>query len=106
MSDDSQIEQVVSHLVRSHFEIEDAIDQIVWLRNGDEQEIHLIEVNRNTFPTGSVEVFYFAPSPDVPFPVRVADVTPQEWEQVQNGQIHLPGDWTLERASIFQRLGQ
>jgi hypothetical protein len=78
MSDESQIEKVVSHLVRSHFEIEEAIDQIVWLKDGDEQEIHLIEVNRNTFPTGSVEVFYFAPSPDVPFPVRVADVTPQE----------------------------
>lgn len=106
MSDESQIEQVVSHLVRSHFEIEEAIDQIVWLRNGDEQEIHLIEVNRNTLPTGSVEVFYFAPSPDVPFPVRVADVTSQEWEQVQNGQIPLPGGWTLERASIFQRLGR
>lgn len=106
MSDEGQIEKVVSQLVRSHFEIEEAIDQIVWLRDGDEQEICLIEVNCNTLPTGSVEVFYFAPSPDVPFPVRIADVTPQEWEQVQNGQIPLPLDWTLARAKVFQRSGR
>jgi len=90
MPDESQIERVANQLARSHFEIEEAIDQIIWLRDGDEHEIRLIEVNRNTFPTGSVEVFYFAPSPDVPFPVRVADVTPQEWKQVQNGRICLP----------------
>lgn len=53
--------------------------------HGAYQEIRLIEINRSTLPTRSVEVLYFAPSQDVPFPVRIADVTPQEWEQVQRG---------------------
>jgi hypothetical protein len=99
------MERIVDRLIRSHFEIEENIDQIIWIRDGDEREIRLIEVNRATLPTGSVEAFCFAPSLDVPIPVRVADVTPQEWERVRNGQIPLPRGWTLERAKVFQRPG-
>ena len=105
MSVTSQMERIVNQLIQSNFEIEEDIDQIIWIRNGDEREIRLIEVNRATFPTESVEAFCFAPSSDVPIPVRVADVTPQEWERVRNRQIPLPRGWTLERAKVFQRPG-
>ncbi|MBC8230081.1 hypothetical protein H8E77_11090 [bacterium] len=98
-----QIEKIVRQLVQSHFEIEPNIDEIVWFRDGVEQEIRLIEINRDTLPTGSVEVFSFAPIQDVPFPVRIADITPQEWKQVRSGDIPLPLGWTLRQIQIFQR---
>ncbi len=103
MSNAQQIENVVRQLVQSHFEIEEGIDEIVWLKDGVHQEIRLIEINRSTLPTRSVEVLYFAPSQDVPFPVRIADVTPQEWRQVQCGDIALPPGWSLQQIQIFQR---
>jgi hypothetical protein len=103
MSNEQQIEEVVHQLVQSHFEIEEGIDEIVWLRDGENKEIRLIEINRNTLPIGSILAFYFAPSEDVPFPVRIADVTPQEWKQVQSGDISLPSGWTLRKIQIFHR---
>ncbi|MBM3234821.1 hypothetical protein FJZ31_00840 [Candidatus Poribacteria bacterium] len=103
MSSEQQIEEVVHQLVQSHFEIEEGIDEIVWLKDGENKEIRLIEINRNTLPIGSVLAFYFAPSEDVPFPVRIADVTPQEWKQVQSGDISLPPGWTLRKIQIFHR---
>lgn len=103
MSNAQRIESVVRRLVQSHFEIEEGIDEIVWLKDGVHQEIRLIEINRSTLPTKSVEVLYFSPNQDVPFPVRIADVTPQEWKQVQRGDIPLPPDWSLQQIQIFQR---
>jgi hypothetical protein len=103
MSNKQQIEKVVRRLVQSHFEIEPNIDEIVWFRDGENQEIHLIEINRDTLPTGNVEVFSFAPTQDVPFPVRIADITPQEWKQAQSGNIPLPPGWTLRQIQIFHR---
>lgn len=103
MSNEQQIEKVVHQLVQSHFEIEPSIDEIVWFRDGEEQEIRLIEINRDTLPTGSIEVFSFAPTQNVPFPVRIADITPQEWKQVQTGNITLPLRWTLQQIQIFRR---
>jgi hypothetical protein len=103
MSNEQQVEEVVCRLVQSHFEIEESIDEIVWLRDGENKEIRLIEINRNTLPMGSVLAFYFAPSEDVPFPVRIADVTLQEWKRVQSGDIPLPPGWTLRKTQIFHR---
>ena len=103
MSNEQRIEEVVCQLVQSHFEIEEGIDEIIWLRDGENKEICLIEINRNTLPIGNVLPFYFAPSKDVPFPVRIADVTPQEWKQVRSGDIPLPPDWTLRKIQIFHR---
>jgi len=103
MATSPQIDEIVSQLVQSHFETETTIDEIVWLRNGDDKEIRLIEINRETLPSRSVEAFYFAPSKEVPLPVRIADVTPGEWQEVQSGSIPLPVGWTLGNMQVFRR---
>jgi len=97
------IERVVQEVVQSHFETEPEIDEIVWFNNGLEPEICLLEINRDALPAGSVLVFSFAPNEDVPFPVRIADVTPQEWERIKQGEIALPPGWSLKKAQIFHR---
>lgn len=66
MSNEHQVEGVVRQLVQSHFETEEGIEQIIWVRDGEKSEIRLIEINQYTLPTGTVETFYFAPSRDVP----------------------------------------
>ena len=103
MSNQQKTESVVRQLVQSHFETETSIDEIIWFLDGENQEIHLIEINRETFPSGSVEVLYFSSTPDVPFPLRIADVTPQEWQRIQAGDISLPAGWSLGKMKRFAR---
>lgn len=103
MSSNHDIEKLAADLAQEHFELEDDLEQIIWLKKGPAREIRLLEVNRNTAATGMVEVFGFAPSADVPYPLRIAEITPDEWERVQNGEISLPDDWSLEEAEIFTR---
>ncbi|MFQ5632640.1 MAG: hypothetical protein ACE5I1_28055 [bacterium] len=103
MSNNHDFEKLVAELVQKHFELESDLEQIIWLRKVSANEIRLLEVNCNTAATGMVEAFGFAPSVDVPFPLRIAEITPEEWQRVQNGKIPLPESWSLDNAEIFNR---
>jgi len=100
---EERLAELVQQLARKHFEIEDCVERVIWFKNGEGEEIHLIEVNRNTFPEGMILTFYLRPTRDVPLPVRIADITPQEWEDVKNGRIPLPEGWSLDDIKIFER---
>ncbi len=103
VSRNHDIEKSVKFLAQNNFEVEDGLDRIVWLRHGADDEIRLIEVNRNGFPTGRVEAFYFAPSEEVPFETYLSDITPKEWLKVLSGEIPLPEGWSLQDSKEFLR---
>lgn len=103
MSGNHSLEVLVAALVQEHFELEEDIEQAIWLKKGSASEIRLLEVNRNTAATGIVEVFGCAPSAEVPCPLRIAEITPEEWERVKTGEISLPESWSLDDAKIFDR---
>ncbi|MBM4464160.1 MAG: response regulator [Chloroflexi bacterium] len=100
---DTVTKEFVESLAQLHFEADDGIEQIIWVRSGDEKEIRLIEVNRTALPTESIQIFRFAPSEDVPFPTFIADIRPTEWERIQSGDIPLPEGWSLEETRVFRR---
>lgn len=102
-SSDTVTQKFVEGLAYLHFETEDSIEQIIWVRSDNDQEIRLIEVNRTTLPTDDLQVFRFAPSEDVPFPLFIADVTPAEWNRIQSREIPLPRGWDLETVQVFHR---
>lgn len=95
------LEEAVNFLAQNNFEVEDGLERIVWLRQSAGEEIRLIEVNRNGFPIGRVEAFYFAPSAEVPFETYLADITPKEWQKILSGEIPLPKNWSLEGSMEF-----
>ena len=97
------LDKIVKQVVESHFETEQGLVQIVWFPDPQGKEIRLIEVNRDTLPTGEVQTFRFAPSQEVPLPIRVADVTPEEWERIEKGQILLPDEWRGLPRRVFLR---
>jgi len=103
MTENHNLEKAVEYLAQNNFEVEDGLERIIWLR-GAGDVIRLIEVNRNGFPTGRIEAFYFAPSEDVPFETYLADITPKEWQQILSGEIPLPEGWSLEDNREFLRL--
>jgi len=103
IAENHDIETAVKFLAQDNFAVEDGLERIIWLREGAGEKIRLIEVNRNGFPTGRIEAFYFAPFAEVPFKTYLADVTPEEWRQILSGKIPLPEGWTLEESREFLR---
>jgi hypothetical protein len=103
VSTNHDLEKLVADLVQEHFDLEADLEQIIWLKKGPANVIRLLEINRNTAATGMVEAFGLAPSADVPYPLRIAEITPEEWERVQNGEISLPESWSLEEAETYAR---
>jgi len=100
---DTHVDDLVRQLARSHFDLEEGIERIIWVKNGNTPDVRLIEINRDVIPVGDFYAFYFAPSQAFPLPIRIADVTPNEWEQIQRGEIRLPAEWSLEKVEVFER---
>jgi len=98
-----QIEEIVKRMAREHFEIEEGVERVIWFKNGAPEEIHLIEVNRNTIPEGMILTFYHGPTPEYPLPAIVGDITPEEWGKVKKGVISLPEGWSLDNIEILER---
>lgn len=98
-----RIEEIVRRMAREHFEVEESIERIIWFKDAEKKEIHLIEVNRDIFPEGMILLFYHKPTAKFPLPARIADVTPEEWEKVKNGVIPLPEGWSLDDVEILER---
>jgi hypothetical protein len=101
------VEAAVDKLVKEHFAIEESIKYIVWVNPNHQKEIWLIEVDATAIPAGRVEPFYFKPNEEVPHPVRIANITPDEWKAVQSGTINMPEGWKLDGTErIFTRAEQ
>jgi hypothetical protein len=96
------LESVVEKLVHEYFEQEEKLEKIVWIKS-DKPEIRLIEVNSQTITTGDVQSFYFPPSDEIPYALKLAEVTPDEWQRVLRNEIPLPVGWSLENHKVFTR---
>ena len=98
------VETAVDKLVKEHFAIEDGIKSIVWVNPNHQKEIWLIEVDATAIPAGRVEAFYFKPTGEVPYPIRIANITPDEWNAAQSGSIDMPEGWILDGTErLFTR---
>jgi hypothetical protein len=100
-------DDVAKELVQHHFQVEPEL-RVVYRILGDEEAspgvpIRLLEVNAATVATGSIEVFGFAPSQGVPFPVEIAEITPDELAAFQKTPGALPAGWDLSKAIVFER---
>lgn len=98
---------VVTRLIRHHFDIEPEMKEIFWIRNKNEEDncepIKLLEVNAATIYTGQVYPFAFGPVGDISWPTIVAEIAPDELEEVQQGKMPLPKGWSLVGAELFRR---
>ena len=100
-------DDAVKELVEHHFAVEPdlrAVYRIVGDREqAPDEPIKLLEVNAATVPTGSVEVFTFSPSAEVPYRVQIAEITPEELEQFRGDPTAVPRGWDLARVELFAR---
>ncbi len=103
MSQNHNIESVVEKLIQEHFDLDESLEKVIWFKPKSMPEIHLLEINSATPATGDVLSFYFPPSQEVPYPLFLAEVTPEEWQKVLQSEIPLPGGWNLESQKVFSR---
>lgn len=98
-------DQVARELAESHFLVEPSLKCVYWIvseNEGENEPIKLLEVNADTVATGSVEVFTFAPTKDVPYATAIAEVTPEEFERLKKNELKLPRGWSLAKAQLFE----
>lgn len=103
MSQNHNIINVAESLIQEHFGLEPALEQVIWINPDLPTEIRLLEINAETITTGMVQSFYFAPSDEIPYPMKIAEVTPEEWQSILQNEIPLPNGWTLENYKVFSR---
>jgi hypothetical protein len=98
-------DEVARELVAAHFKVEPGLRRVYRILSDKEADpaepIKLLEVNASTVSTGSVEPFAFAPTKDTPFPMVIAEVSPEELAGLEEKRLPLPAGWSLERAEIF-----
>jgi hypothetical protein len=93
-------DQTAAILANKHYAIEPGITRIVRLTNTTVDEsletepIKLLEVSETTVPLG-IQPIWFGPIAQrgIPYPSVVIEVTPQEFEQIQTGDLKLPSGW-------------
>ncbi len=83
------------------------LERVIYLPTGaPDKEIRLLEVNRLLNPPDPdiIEPLDFTPDADPPFKIFVADITMDQWEQVQRApETILPSGWKLEGNQVFTR---
>jgi hypothetical protein len=100
-------DEAARELAEWHFGVEPYLERVIRILAENEDDpgepIKLLEVNAATVATGSVEAFAFAPSTSVPFPITIAEVTPEEFERIARKELPLPRGWSLENSKLFAR---
>ena len=99
MSAIAEKSEVARKLADAHRQVEPGIVHIVRLLAEHELDIgepvKLLEVNRDTSPSGVVPIAFGAAPPSIPFPSVVVEVTEGEFEQIRSGSLPLPEGWRL-----------
>ena len=101
-------DQFAQWIAYRHYSSDPGIQEVIYLPSGaPEHEIRFIEVNAllTTPQVGRVESVDFSPTIDgLNFRVLVADVTPDEWQRIQDKKLLLPEGWDLKDCRKLGRI--
>ena len=101
-------EQRIKDLVNYWFETDEQLRAVYQFGIPDSEDEHvtvlLLQVTEAT-PTspGEVVAYGFAPSKDFEFPLALAQVTPDEWDAINRGDLLLPNGWGRDKVSVIRR---
>lgn len=95
-------DQEARELAKKHYKVEAGLTRVIRIGGSADVESHpdepikLLEVNENTVPSGIMPI-QFGPSPaaGIHYPSIIVEVTPDEYERIQTGELPLPDGWTL-----------
>lgn len=93
---------MMKRLIHAHFDIEPDIDLIVEIIGEDvqgrDEAVKLLEVNRATTEAG-IQPIHFGPDAahGIDLPSVIVEVTPEEFDRIERGDLALPNGWRLGR---------
>ena len=92
-------------LAMQHLQQEDYIERIQRIRPQQQRDaedlVILLEVNPETFPAGVMPI-YFGTDEHIHYPTVLIELTPDEFEKLQQQELQLPEGWELGEV-IFSR---
>jgi hypothetical protein len=103
MSQNHSIVAAAENLLQEHFEQDPRLEKVIWINPEQTMEIRLLEITPDTFPAGAVLSFYFPPDEELPYAMKIAEIRPEEWQQILRNEIPLPDGWTLENYKTYSR---
>jgi len=105
----SEKDRIAQQLAKSHSTHEPSLTRIIRFITDDEdrddEPIKLVEVNDATVESGVMPV-HFGPSGTIPYPSVVVELTPAEYEAVENHRLPLPQGWKPGDILFEQNNGQ
>ncbi len=103
MSQNHSIVHAAEDLIQEQFELEPSLEQVIWINSDMTTEIRLLEINPETPATGSVLAFYFPPYQEFLYATHIAEIRPEEWQNILRHEIPLPEGWTLDNYKAYAR---
>lgn len=99
-------DRVARELVEWHYKVEPDLEVVyrVLADNEDDpsEPIKLLEITAAAVGTGRFQAFTFAPTPDVPYPTSIAELTREQLTDLINkGEI--PPGWDIAKAIEIPR---
>lgn len=98
-------DEAARELVDWHYTIDPRMTQVIRLLSANEDDakepLKFLEASPDAIESGVVTTFTFGPADDFPYSMRLANITPEEMEQVRRNEIPLPEGWSLENSVIY-----
>jgi len=89
-----------------HLKVDEGIEEVVYLpTNAGEREIRFLEINKEMLdPDDHLEPINYGVDMGTgnEHVLWIIDVTPEQYERLQNNTLHLPGTWNLASAVIYR----
>jgi len=94
------LKTVATNLASAHRKADTATSTIKFFPGGAQNEVRLLEVSATAPTTGEVLPFGFGAdvANGVDYPSVVILVSPNEWQDIQAGNLRLPSGWDLDAA--------
>ena len=100
-------ESFAQWIARRHLAVDPGIREVIYLpTDSPANEIRLLEVNAMLDGLQDEEVLpsdYGTPVEGLDFSVHVADITPQQWQDIQGERLALPPGWKLNNPIFLAR---
>jgi hypothetical protein len=97
------LRETALELVQSHREVEPNLKRVIFYPDAEGREVRLVEVVDGSPSAGEVLPFRFAPdvTDGVPYPVVIVELSPAEFQQLEQGQLHLPDGWGNDGREVL-----
>ena len=100
-------EEIAQWYAQQHLKVDDGITEVIYLpTNAREREVRFLEINKDMLDANDrLEPISFGVDMGVgnEHVLWVIDITPEQYQRIQQATLPLPATWSLDSAIRFTR---